>query len=147
MSHLNMEISMSDTDSLSNSTALRDGSVLRRVRHLGSARDGLREWRLQRLTALALIPLGLYFTASLLRLATSDRLTAAEWLSSPVPALLVILFLLAGLAHMLIGLRSVFLDYVHTRARLLAAGLLVRAAVALLIGASVLAVLKLFLGR
>ena len=138
---------MSDTDSLSNSTALRDGSVQRRVRHLGSARDGLREWRLQRLTALALIPLGLYFTASLLRLATSDRLTAAEWLSSPVPALLVILFLLAGLAHMLIGLRSVFLDYVHTRGRLLAAGLLVRAATALLIGASVLAVLKLFLGR
>jgi succinate dehydrogenase / fumarate reductase membrane anchor subunit len=138
---------MSDTDSLSNSTALRDGSVLRRVRHLGSARDGLREWRLQRLTALALIPLGLYFTASLLRLATSDRLTAAEWLSSPVPALLVILFLLAGLAHMLIGLRSVFLDYVHTRARLLAAGLLVRAATAVLMGASVLAVLKLFLGR
>ena len=138
---------MSDTDSLYNSTALRDGSVQRRVRHLGSARDGLREWRQQRLTALALIPLSLYFTASLLRLATSDRLTAAEWLSSPVPALLVILFLLAGLAHMLIGLRSVFLDYVHTRARLLAAGLLVRAATALLIGAGVLAVLKLFLGR
>jgi succinate dehydrogenase / fumarate reductase membrane anchor subunit len=138
---------MSDNRSLSNSTALRDGSVLRRVRHLGSARDGLREWRLQRLTALALIPLGLYFTASLLRLATSDRLTAAEWLSSPVPALLVILFLLAGLAHMLIGLRSVFLDYVHSRARLLAAGLLVRAATAVLMGASVLAVLKLFLGR
>jgi len=138
---------MSDNRSLSNSTALRDGSVLRRVRHLGSARDGLREWRLQRLTALALIPLGLYFTASLLRLATSDRLTAAEWLSSPVPALLVILFLLAGLAHMLIGLRSVFLDYVHTRARLLAAGLLVRGATAVLTGASVLAVLKLFLGR
>ncbi len=138
---------MSDNRSLSNSTALRDGSVLRRVRHLGSARDGLREWRLQRLTALALIPLGLYFTASLLRLATSDRLTAAEWLSSPVPALLVILFLLAGLAHMLIGLRSVFLDYVHSRAGLLAAGLLVRAATAVLMGASVLAVLKLFLGR
>jgi succinate dehydrogenase / fumarate reductase membrane anchor subunit len=138
---------MSDNRSLSNSTALRDGSVLRRVRHLGSARDGLREWRLQRLTALALIPLGLYFTASLLRLATSDRLTAAAWLSSPVPALLVILFLLAGLAHMLIGLRSVFLDYVHSRARLLAAGLLVRAATAVLMGASVLAVLKLFLGR
>ena len=124
-----------------------NSSVLRRVRHLGSAHDGLREWRLQRLTALALIPLGLYFAASLLRLATSDRLTAAEWLSAPVPALLVILFLLAGLAHMLIGLRSVFLDYIHTRARLLAAGLLVRAVTAVLLGASVLAVLKLFLSR
>ena len=138
---------MADTSSLSNSTALRDGSVLRRVRHLGSAHSGLREWRLQRLTALALIPLGLYFAASMLRLATSGRVTAAQWLSSPVSALLVILMVLAGLAHMLAGLRSVFLDYVHTRARLVMANLLLRAATAILAGASVLAVLKLFLGR
>jgi succinate dehydrogenase / fumarate reductase, membrane anchor subunit len=54
---------------------------------------------------------------------------------------------LAGLAHMLAGLRSVFLDYVHTRARLVLANLLLRAATAILAGASVLAVLKLFLGR
>ena len=76
-----------------------------------------------------------------------DRLTAAAWLSSPVPALLVILFVLAGLTHAVIGLNSVLLDYVHTRARLLAAELLVRAAAVILAGASVLAVLKLFLGR
>ena len=138
---------MSDTRSLANSTALRDGSVLRRVQHLGSAHSGLREWRLQRLTALALIPLGVYFAASMLRLATSGRITAAQWLSSPVPALLVILLVLAGLAHMLVGLRSVFLDYVHTRARLVLANLLLRAVIAILAGASVLAVLKLFLGR
>ena len=138
---------MSDSRSLSNSTALRDGSVLRRVQHLGSAHSGLREWRLQRLTALAVIPLGLYFAASMLRLATSGRITAAQWLASPVPALLVILLVLAGLAHMLAGLRSVFLDYVHTRARLVLANLLLRAVTAILAGASVLAVLKLFLGR
>jgi len=138
---------MSDTRSLANLTALRDGSVLGRVRHLGSAHSGLREWRLQRLTALALIPLGVYFAASMVRLATSGRMTAAQCLSSPVSALLVILMLLAGLAHMLAGLRSVFLDYVHTRARLVLANLLLRAATAILAGASVLAVLKLFLGR
>lgn len=133
--------------SLSHATALRDGNVMRRVRHLGSARDGLKEWRLQRLTALALIPLGLYFAASILRLATSARLSAADWLASPMGALLVILFVLAALAHMLVGLRSVFLDYVHTRARLLIAELLLRTATAVLAGAGVLAVLKLFLGR
>jgi succinate dehydrogenase / fumarate reductase membrane anchor subunit len=83
----------------------------------------------------------------MLRLATSGRITAAQWLSSPVPALLVILLVLAGLAHMLAGLRSVFLDYVHTRARLVLANLLLRAVTAILAGASVLAVLKLFLGR
>jgi succinate dehydrogenase / fumarate reductase membrane anchor subunit len=128
-------------------TALRDETVLRRVRHFGSARNGLREWRLQRLTAIALIPLGLYFAASMLRLATSDQVTAAAWLASPIAALLVILFVLAGLAHAFVGLRSVLVDYVHTRAGLLAAELLVRAAVVVLGGASVLAVLKLFLGR
>jgi succinate dehydrogenase / fumarate reductase, membrane anchor subunit len=130
-----------------NATALRDETMLRHVRQLGSARDGLSEWRLQRLTAVALIPLGLYFAASVLRLATSDHLTAATWLGSPVTALLVMLFVLAGLAHALVGLRSVVLDYVHTRARLVAAGLLIRAAVVVLGGASVLAILKLFLGH
>src|SRR5260370_33462561 len=112
---------MADSRSLSNSTALRDESVLRRVRHLGSARDGLQEWRLQRRTALALIPLGLYFAASMLRLATSDQLTAAAWLASPIPALLTILFVLAGVAHAVVGLRSVLVDSVHTRDRVVAA--------------------------
>jgi succinate dehydrogenase / fumarate reductase, membrane anchor subunit len=131
----------------SDMTALRDETMLRHVRQFGSARDGLSEWRLQRLTAIALIPLSLYFVASVLWLATSERITAAAWLASPVTALLVMLFVLAGLAHALVGLRSVFLDYVHTRARLVAAGLFVRAAAVLLAGASVLAILKLFLGH
>jgi succinate dehydrogenase / fumarate reductase membrane anchor subunit len=138
---------MTKTSSLSNTTALRDEVVPRRVRQFGSARDGLREWRLQRLTAIAVIPLSLYFAASILSLATSDRMAAADWLSLPVPALLVILVILAGITHALIGVRSVVLDYVHTRARLVAAGLLIRAAVVLLGGASVLAILKLFLGH
>jgi succinate dehydrogenase / fumarate reductase membrane anchor subunit len=130
-----------------NSTALRDETMLRHVRQLGSARDGLSEWRLQRLTAIALIPLGLYFVASVLWLATSDRITAAAWLSSPVTALLIMLFVLAGFAHALLGLRSVLLDYVHTRARLVVGGLIIRAAAIVLAGASALAILKLFLGH
>jgi succinate dehydrogenase / fumarate reductase membrane anchor subunit len=92
-------------------------------------------------------PLGLYFVASMLRLATSDHITAAECLASPVPALLTILFVLAVLAHAVVGLRSVLVDYVHSRARLLAAELLARAVTVVLAGASVLAVLKLFLDR
>src|ERR1700737_2052815 len=138
---------MANTGSLPNATAERDQSILRRVRHLGSARNGSQEWRLQRRTALALIPLGVYFVVSRLRLATSDHMTAAAWLASPVPALLTILFVLALLAHAVVGMRSVLVDYVHTRARLVAAELLVRGAAVVLGGASVLAVLKLFLGR
>jgi succinate dehydrogenase / fumarate reductase membrane anchor subunit len=132
---------------LADATALRDETVLRRVRQSGSARDGLGEWQLQRKTALALIPLGLYFVASMVRLATSDEATAAQWMASPVPALLTILFVIALFMHAVVGLRSVLLDYVHTRVRLVAAGLVVRAAAILLTGASVLAVLKLFFAR
>jgi succinate dehydrogenase / fumarate reductase membrane anchor subunit len=138
---------MANNRSLSNSTELRGESVMRRVRHLGSARDGLHEWRLQRWTALALIPLGLYFAASMLRLATSDQITAAAWLASPLVALLVILFVLAGLAHALVGLRSVVADYVYAPATIVAADLLIRGATIVLAGASMLAVLKLFLNR
>ena len=138
---------MTKATSLSDTTALRDEVVPRRVRQFGGARDGLREWRLQRLTAIALIPLSVYFAASILSLATSDRKTAADWLSLPVPALLVILVVLAGTTHALIGVRSVILDYVHTRARLLAAELLFRAVAVILAGAGALAVLKLFLGH
>jgi succinate dehydrogenase / fumarate reductase membrane anchor subunit len=126
-------------------TALRDGTVRRRIRHLGSARDGMREWHLQRTTAVALIPLGLYFVASMVRLASASQVTAAQWLSAPVPALLTILFLTALFAHAFVGLRSVLLDYVHTRARLVAAELLVRGAAIVLAAAGALAVLKLFL--
>src|ERR1700755_2705477 len=111
---------MAKASSLSDGTALRDEVVPRRVRQFGSARDGLREWRLQRLTAIALIPLSLYLAASILSLATSDRKTAVDVIAQPVPALLVILFVLAGIMHALIGVRSVILDYVHTRTRLVA---------------------------
>jgi succinate dehydrogenase hydrophobic membrane anchor protein len=79
-----------------------------------NARDGLREWRLQRLTAIAVIPLSLHFAASILSVATSGRKTAADWLALPVLALVVILVVLMGITHALIGLGSVVLDYVRS---------------------------------
>jgi succinate dehydrogenase / fumarate reductase membrane anchor subunit len=115
---------MTKVTSRSDKTALRDEVGSRRIRQFGSARDGLREWRLQRLTALAVIPLSLYFAASVLSLASSDRKTAADWLSLPVLALVVIIVVLARISHALIGVRSIVLDYVRTRTRLLAAEIL-----------------------
>ena len=126
-------------------TALRDDTVLRRVRYLGSARSGLREWRVQRLSAIALIPLSLYAVASLLRVFKTGRAEAAVWLGSPLGALLVLLLVAAAAVHATVGLRSILLDYVHSRPLLVASYLLVRAVAVLLVGAAVLAVLKLFL--
>jgi succinate dehydrogenase / fumarate reductase membrane anchor subunit len=108
---------MTKATSLSDANALRDEVVPRCVRQFGNARDGLREWRLQRLTAIAVIPLSLHFAASILSLATAGRKTAADWLSLPVLALVVILVVLAGIMHALIGIGSVVLDYFRTRTR------------------------------
>ena len=74
-------------------------------------------------------------------------MSAAAWLASPVPAPLTILFVLTALAHAVVGLRSIVIDYVHTRVWRVAADLAIRGAAVLLAGASMLAVLKLFLGR
>src|SRR5256885_16020025 len=100
---------------LADATALRDETVLRRVRQSGSARDGLGEWQLQRKTALALIPLGLYFVGSMVWLATSGEATAAPWPGSPGPGLPTILFVIAPFLHAGVGLRSGALGYLATR--------------------------------
>ena len=128
-------------------TALRNDAVLRRVRYLGSARDGLCEWQLQRWTALALLPLGLYLVASILCLASADRLAIVKWLSGLVPALLIMLLMATAFAHAYVGLRSIFADYVRERRASFLAELLLRAASAVFFGGSILAILKIFLGR
>jgi succinate dehydrogenase / fumarate reductase, membrane anchor subunit len=112
---------MTEATSLSNATALRDEVVPRRIRQIGSARDGLCEWRLKHLASIAVIPLSFHFAASILSISISERKTAADWLALPVPALLAILLVLAGIVHALIGVRSVVRDYVRTRGRFLAA--------------------------
>ncbi|UAJ11005.1 succinate dehydrogenase, hydrophobic membrane anchor protein [Glacieibacterium megasporae] len=125
---------------------MRDDSRRRRVAGLGSAGTGLAEWRLQRLTALALIPLGLYFVASVLHMAAAPHDIAAGWLTRPFNAFVMLLFVVAMLLHALVGLRSIMADYVHGRMdRFLAEiGLL---ALALALGlAGVLAILKVFTG-
>jgi succinate dehydrogenase / fumarate reductase membrane anchor subunit len=138
---------MTKATSPSNATALRDEVVPRRICQFGSARGGLRELRLQSLTAIAVIPLSLHFAASILSLAISDRKTAADWLALRVPALIAILLVLVGVVHALIGVRPVVLDYVRTRGRLLAAKFLFRAVAVILVGDGVLAILKFAFAR
>ena len=138
---------MSELTSLSSQTAIRDSSVLRRVSYLGSARSGLADWRLQRLTAAALVPLGLYFVVSVLTLATSAHVAPGVWLAQPVTALLMLLFVVSVFVHAVLGLRSILADYVHTRKRTIFAKLALQA-VALVFGlAGLLAILNAFVGH
>lgn len=96
-------------------TSLR--TPLGRVRHLGSARSGMREDWFMRLTSLALVPLTVAFVWLLLSLLSKDYNGVRAELGSPAPAIIVMLFVLVGIYHMQLGMRSIILDYVHGHAR------------------------------
>ena len=89
-------------------------SPLARVLGLGSAKEGVTHWWSQRLTSIALIPLGLWFVYSMVGLLSSGHTAAVEWLHSPLQAGLFILFILVVFWHAFLGLQVVVEDYVHT---------------------------------
>ncbi len=66
-----------------------------------------------RVTSIALIPLSIGFVWLILSLIGKDYAAARMELSRPVPAILMLLFLLAGIVHMKIGMQSIIEDYVH----------------------------------
>jgi succinate dehydrogenase / fumarate reductase membrane anchor subunit len=88
-------------------------SSLRRARWLGSAKEGVDHWWIQRVTAVALVPLTLWLAASLIALTGSDYNTFVAWLRAPYATILMILLLIALLHHMALGLQVVVEDYIH----------------------------------
>ena len=87
---------------------------LGRVRGLGSAKSGLAHWWHQRLTALALIPLMVWFAVSLIVIASGTYQEAVDWIKDPIVAGLMILMLAAGYYHLKLGMQVIIEDYVHT---------------------------------
>ncbi len=116
---------------------------LARVRGLGSAQSGTHEWWVQRVTAVALVPLGVWFVASVISLAGADHATVVDWMSMPVTAVLLVLLLAVTFRHAQLGLRVVIEDYVHNEAAKIASLLAVNAILALLAAGSIFAVLNL----
>src|SRR5271165_3757054 len=86
---------------------------LSRVRFLGSARSGTTEAWLIHLTSLALIPLTVVFVWLVLDLLHMDYNGARATLARPFPAILLLAFILAGILHMELGMRSIVVDYIH----------------------------------
>ena len=90
---------------------------LGRVLSLGSAHLGTEEsWRM-RLTSAALVPLTVAFVWLVLSLLRKDYNGARAEIAEPIAAIVLLLFVLVGVYHMQVGMRSVILDYVHGQAR------------------------------
>jgi succinate dehydrogenase / fumarate reductase, membrane anchor subunit len=93
-------------------------SPLSRARGLGSAKDGLGHWWMQRLTALALIPLVVWFAISLVMLSGADYAVVRAWIGSPLVMLMLTLTIVVGLYHGQLGMQVVWEDYTEGALRL-----------------------------
>src|SRR5665213_1753403 len=87
---------------------------LSRARGLGSAKHGVDHWWIQRVTAVALVPLTVWFVASLIVIAGSDYNAVMIWLRSPLVTISMALLLVALFYHMALGLQVVAEDYIHS---------------------------------
>ena len=84
-----------------------------RVRGLGSAKEGVGHWWAQRLSALALIPLSIWFVASVVCMAGADHAAIIQWLSAPFTLGALALTIFAAFYHAVLGLQVVVEDYIH----------------------------------
>ena len=118
---------------------------LGQVLGLGSAKDGTGHWWMQRLSAVALIPLGLWFAVSLLALPELDYATVRVWIAEPLSSIGLVLFIVAAGYHSMLGLQVVVEDYVGGALKVVTIMVLSLAHVGLGV-AGVLAVLRIGFG-
>lgn len=81
---------------------------------LGSAKTGVEQWWRERVSAIALLPLTVWFAASLIVHTGSDYPTFLAWLRTPITSLLMVLLLAGLFYHMALGLQVVIEDYIHS---------------------------------
>ena len=88
-------------------------SPLARAIGLGSAKEGAGRWWAERVSAVALVPLTLWFAASIIAHTGGDYATFIVWLRTPLATILMILLLIVLFYHTALGLQVVIEDYVH----------------------------------
>lgn len=115
-----------------------------RVRGLGAAKFGTAHWWVQRTTSLALIPLSVWFVASVVAMAGAEYEDVRAWLSSPIAAGLMLLLIFNVFYHMILGLQVIIEDYVDPEPVKLTALLAVKAGSIVLGVIAALSVLTIF---
>jgi succinate dehydrogenase / fumarate reductase membrane anchor subunit len=86
---------------------------LGRVEGLGAARTGTSHFWQQRVTAVALVPLSIWFVGSALAYVGAEQGAVAAFFAEPAEAILMFLFIVASVHHMSLGLQVIIEDYVH----------------------------------
>lgn len=90
-----------------------NGTSIGRVRGLGAAKEGTHHWLLQRFTAVGNLLIGIYLAFSFVLMPDLEYATVVEWISGPVQATAVALFVISTFWHARLGLQVLIEDYVH----------------------------------
>ncbi len=117
-------------------------SDLGHVRGLGSAKSGSSHWWTQRVTAVANLPLGIWFIISILSGHTADYDAVRDWLSSYFHSTMMILMIISVSVHFTHGLQVVIEDYVHNRKAEIVSLFLIKAVAAFLSVAAIVSVMR-----
>lgn len=120
---------------------------LKRALGLGSAESGVHHWVVQRITAVALVPLSLWVIWLVLAALHADYAHARALVHQPLNAVLLIAFVLTVFWHTQLGVQVVLEDYVHTRWLEIASQLAVKFFCVLGAVACVLAIVRIALGQ
>lgn len=120
-------------------------SPLGHARGLGSAKDGTHHFWVQRISAVALVPLSLWFVFSVARLPGADFEQVRWWVGYPAVAVTLVLFIAAALYHSMLGVQVVIEDYVGSEGMKITALLASRFFHIVVAIASIFAVLKIAL--
>ena len=112
----------------------------------GSATETIRRWWYQRLSAVALLPLSLWFIYDLSTLASLEYAVVREWLATPSSVILFILLIPTLFYHAQSGMHEVIEDYVASERQKTMAVILVKFLAMLCALASMLAVTSIHLG-
>jgi succinate dehydrogenase / fumarate reductase, membrane anchor subunit len=121
-------------------------SPLGRVLGMGSAKDGTAHWWGQRVSAVALVPLTLWFAISLMSLPGLDYDTAHAWIALPLNGFLASLTVAVLTYHSYLGTQVIVEDYVVSSGTKVVSLLLLRFAYVLVGGASIFAILRMAFG-
>jgi len=121
-------------------------SDLGKVKGLGSAKEGVRHWRLQRLTAIAVIPLSLWFVYSLMAVVGAPYDAVVAWIAKPHVTVLLLALVIALFWHLKLGMQVVLEDYIHAPGLQIAAQILLRAFAGLGALVAVVSILKISVG-
>ena len=121
-------------------------SPLARALGQGSAKEGVHHWWAQRLTSVALVPLGVWFAVSVLSLPSLDHATVTAWIGQLWTTVFLILLVISAAWHSQLGVRVVVEDYVHGSGAKTLTLALVTFFHVVVAAAGVLAVLKVALG-